>query len=664
MMDQLAAEFSTTLRYFFRRPVVWFWLLAVVVWPALDIFGLGAQGTDPLVLSLNLAIIPVSPVLLGFVGAQLTDMGQARRAPEILRTWPVRPGVRVLASMLVLVLLALLSTLITNAVIGMSVLSTPLTESTWAHCLVAVGATDWLWLSGGYLVGQWVPGFWKIIVVILAPAVWLIATVAGSDPFLNHGLPAGQLIVSLQVAPLSWLTAHVSAIWGYGPYEPLFWTLAAMTVLLGVLWVVIAGLKGFGIDRYLAGALVLVLAGTAGLGLTTTYDLLQVNSVNAYQPLADGYHAGRPSRVRLVNARVTLSRLASNALQATITYTVRPQHALGTIPFFLNPALHVTEARINGRAVSFKNSRSGWDHLSATLARGSTDTIAIQYQGNPALSAAVSGAASQVAFVSPTGLLLPGGDWYPLVGLTGKTVIPWSLNVLHAPPYALMSNVGSIRSTGRSYEAQANNLALIGGHLAGVRFHGVTIDTGTDDLPALRKTLDTRGRVTFTAPGIIANLDTLLAGLTPTPKGRIIWPISNDTPPYNRTVDPVIPEMWPQGSVNAPVQGGVIGALTHSSASSFSFDVFNHFSRTMVNLWLTNGASSVLPTGTLLNEVVSSVMMRVQGGTNGQTIAAIAHLSLRQSATLLMKVRALHTAGRLNHTTLARAITAASGTHG
>lgn len=647
---KLAAEFTLGLRYFVRRRAVWIWMGAVLIWPLCYLLWLGGRGTSPMVLAINLAILPVTPILLGFVGAQLTDMLKAHRAPAIFRAWPVPPWLHTGAPALLIILIALASTVITNG-INLALAPPALWQNggwvitTVMHGLMIVGLTDLLWLSGGYLLGQWVNGFWKLLVVILAPAAWLMASLVVQDTLSNHGLAGAQLFSALEVSPLAWLAGRVSAIWGFGPYNHIFWLLAIVTACLDLLWLSLAGAFGFGLDRYVSVASFLLIGGALTLGVTATTTLDHADTRDVYGMLADSFHAGHPSPVTLLSASVTIHRLQPHKINAAIAYVLKPRDSLHDLRFFLNPALRVTSASVNGRAVGVSQGSFGWSTLQSPLQQNTQDVVKIHYQGDPDLAAAMNGSANWVAFVSSRGLLLPGGSWYPLVGLTGKAIIPWSLSVEKAPPYTLVTSLGRLSPSLQASRKTANNLALVGGRLDSITFHGIHLYVAAEERATLRNTLTSSQAPTDIAtsvsvPSIVWRLNSLLGQLAPKPQGSLVWPLSSNTPPYTRTIDPVIAEMWPQGYVNgsSPARG-VISAL-NEAPSEFSFSIYNHFSRSLINLWLTQGNSSAIPTGTPLNEVVNSVLDVEQGGTNGTLDPAIVHLDRQALPKLLMEVRA------------------------
>ncbi len=666
MTSQWLSEVGAVARYVVRSRILWFWILAMLIWPICYIWLLGAQGTSPIMLSLNLALIPVGPILFGIIGAQVTDMTQAKRAQEILKAWPMQPWLRTLSIITVLVVIALISALVTNGVTIVGVSGRFWQGHAWAIMaledgLLVVGLTDLLWMAGGFVLGSWIHGLWKLLASILVPMGWLIGSLVVADTLMAHGTPYSQLVASLQVGPFSWLVGRVSVIWGYGPYQHLLGPFALLTAVVGMFLVAIAGLKGYGRD----GNLVLG-AGLLGLGVVWITvgvggGLIRLGTVNHYQALASAYHSGKRSKVRLIQAQMIIRNLAVNQIDATTTFTVKPETSLSRVKFFLNPSLKVMSARVNGQLVPVSAlSTLGWHALNAPVAKSSHDSVQISFEGNPYLSAPINGLAYAAAFVSRSGWLLPGGDWYPLLGTPGNAPIPWKLYLDHAPKMTTVTSIGTLRPAGHGAllaQGQANNVSMVGGHLAAVGYHGLKIYTGADELTVLRKMLAPKNSGVAPAGSSVTDLNRLVYQLKPDLKGNLIVPYGSGTPPYSRTVDPMIPQMWPQGVRLSYSSPGVAQALENSATSRDVSAVYNGFGRLVLDLWMTQGMSTIMPTGTVLDHVVSSVLLTVE--TNDQIKSAmLGHLPMKAFPGLLMRVRALHLAGHLTAKTVSAAVRA------
>ncbi len=660
MSRQWWSEILTLTRYVLRGRILWFWIVASLVWPICYVWLLGAKGTSPIILTLNLALIPVSPIVFGLIGGQLTDMLQAKRAGEILRAWPTRPWLHTLAVATVLVAMSILSAFVTNlsTVVGTSSQfwqGSSWATTAWADGMLVVGLTDLLWLAGGMLLGSWVRGIWKILLSILAPMAWLIVTLMVSDNLGVRGASSAALLAPLEVAPFAWIAGHVSSIWGYGVYQHLLLDLGLLTLVMGFFLVAIAGFKTYGVDRGLLIAASVLGISVAGMATGLGGVLLRLGSINSYQTLAGAYHSGQRSNVKLLSAQMTILHMGFNQLNARATYRLVPEATVSRLKFFLNPALKVTAARLNGRLVPVSRlSITGWQVLNVPLVKDLPVSVKISFEGNPALQAPAHGLPHAAVFVATSGLLLPGGDWYPLMGTPAPSPIPWSLRIDNPPPVTVLSSLGLLRSSSHgALEASgvANNLSLIGGHLAGFGYHGVEMYVGADELTALRHALyPKRHGVT-----LAVRLGRLVSQLNPKPEGNLILPLGSGNPPYSRTVDPLIPEMWPQGVQLSFQAAGVIQTIDNTVAAKGMAVVYNGLGRRVLNLWMTHGMSSVMPAGTVLDRLVSSVLQVVD--TNGHFDPQIFnHFPLKELPRVLMQVRMLHQRGRLTEKSVAATI--------
>ncbi len=665
MSRQWWSEILTLARYVLRGRILWFWIAASLVWPTCDVWLLGAKGTSPIILSLNMALIPVGPIVFGLIGGQLTDMLQAKRAGEILRAWPTRPWMRTVAVATVLVAMSLLSAFVTNlsTVVGTSShfwQGSSWATTAWTDGMLVVGLTDLLWLSGGVLLGSWVRGIWKVLVLILAPMAWLIATLVVSDNLAARGASSATLLAPLEIAPFAWIAGHVSSIWGYGVYQPLLMDLAVLTLVTGFFLVALAGFKSYGVDRGLsivASVLGISMAGAAiGIGGV----LLRLGSINSYEALAGAYHSGQRSNVKLLRARMTILHMGPNQLDARTTFNVVPETTVSRLKFFLNPALKVTAALVDGRLVSVSRlTITGWQALNVSLVKNFPVSVEISFEGNPTLQAPAHGSPHAAVFIAANGWLLPGGDWYPLLGTPATAPIPWSLRIEHAPPVlAAVSSLGRLRPGSHGAlvaSGMANNLSLVGGHLAGLGYHGVHMYMGADQLTILRHALYPKN----SGATLAVRLGRLVSQLRPQPEGNLIMPLGSGEPPYSRTVDPLIPEMWPQGiqlSFQAP---GVVQTLDNTAAVKGTTVVYNGLGRHVLNLWMTHGMSSVVPAGTVLHHVVSSVLQVVE--TNGRFDPPVLnHIPQKELPLVLMRIRMLYQRGHLTDKAVAATIQSVS----
>lgn len=662
MSRQWWSEILTLTRYVLRGRILWFWIAVSLVWPICYIWLIGAKGTSPIILSLNLALIPVGPIIFGLIGGQLTDMLQAKRAGEILRAWPTTPWMQTLAVATVLVAMAILSAFVTNlsTVVGTSSQfwrGSAWASTAWTDGMLVVGLTDLLWLAGGFLLGSWIRGLWKVLALILAPMAWLIVTLVVSSNLVARGAPSAAvgLLAPLEIAPFAWLAGHVSSIWGYGAYQHLLMGLALLSLVMGCFLIAIAGFKTYGVDRGIAIAASVFGISVAGLAIGLGGVLLRLGAINSYQAMAGAYHSGQRSPIKLLSARMTVLHLGANQLTARTTFSLVPEATVSRLKFFLNPALKVTAARVNGRLVPVSRLPiAGWQALNVSLVQNFPVSVKISFEGNPSLQAPAHGSPHAAVFIAARGWLLPGGDWYPLLGTPATSPIPWSLRIENPPPITALSSLGLLRTGNHGdlvANGLANNLSLIGGHLAGFGYYGVEMYAGADELAIFRHALYPKSsRVTMAV-----RLAQLLSPLRPRPVGTLILPLGSGNPPYSRTVDPLIPEMWPQGvqlSFQAP---GFIQTIDNTAAAKGMVVVYNGLGRHVLNLWMTHGMTSVMPADTVLHHVISSVLQVV--ATNGQfDPQMLNHFPLKELPLVLMQVRMLHQKGPLTEKSVAATI--------
>jgi hypothetical protein len=656
-------------RYVMRSRIWWIWAAAAVIWPAAYIWLMGGLGSTPVRLGFNLAVIPVGPILYGFIGAQMTDLEGQSRAREILRAWPTQPLVRTLGHAAVLTGMALVSAVTVTLLILVGAPPAFWSSSNWVLAVVTegiagVGLTAWLWLTGGFLVGQFVRGIWKPILMTLVPAFLLIGSQILSAALLLHpkAAPWNGMVSALQVAPFSWLAGRVSSIWGYGPYEHLFWVMAFWVAVFALFLTALAGRKAFGRARSLTlGAVVLgLVAILLGRGLEGA--LMQTGNIATYGRLANSYHRAQPSPVRLVSAAVTADLTTPNQLTASIVWRFVPKRSLRVLRVFLNPALRMREVRLNGRIIRTMAGPSwGWNVLKVRLSAGVRDTLRIWFQGNPALWGGTVGgpSATALAFVGSQGWLLPGGDWYPLVGR--PTTIPWHLRLKTAGGTDTATSLGIVRGAGAfvAIAGRANNLSLLGGHLGVLAFHGLRLVVGADELPEWRQGLTPPPDDTSYAARMPRRLGAVLAQLRPEVKGILPVPYGPGTPPFARDVDPVVPALWPRGTINMFETGGVFTAIADVASQNVELGLNEHLVRHALDLWLTGGASSDLSAG-LLHHIVSASVANIQGGANGGPIdslwIAIGRLRTHALAAMLMRVKWLQDTGRLTERTAFMAV--------
>lgn len=630
-MSVFGAEFRVLARYVVRSRMRWVWLAAGFMWPASFIWLFGSAGSAPIRLASDLAVIPVGPILYGLLGAQLADMVHARRAQEVLSAWPRHEVARSGALLAVIAGVAGLSALVVNGLLAVQA-AYPFWQSVrwaaysfWAGSL-EIGLVAALWLSLGFLVGQYVRGLWKPLGMIVVPAALLIGAIGYVASGTGRGglHPLATVIGGFEVAPLAWLNPYVSSVWGFGPYDGAFWWLAGLTAGLVVLLVVIACLRAYGRRAAMVAGTIVVAASVGVLAVGAVGTVVGLNARNTYVPLAASFRRMPTAPVRILSATATVDVRRANDLRASIVYRLMPTRSADALQLFLNPALRIAGLRVNGRSgVAIRFRPNGRITLNTSLRTGRILTVSIQWSGDPVLWAADGGVASPgphtgafaATFVGAEGWWLPGGTWYPVL----KTVepAPWHLR-LQAPPQTVSATSLGVAVGGSSARlaGQANNLAILGGHLNGIHFHGVELLVGADEAPIWARALSGRGADPTPMSG--GRVSLVLERLSPAPRGVLVLPAGSGTGPYMRTVDPVLPQFWAPGFVGAISSGNsALNATTNTAQGYGMMDSLDtQLLDQILNLWASGGQSSASPSNPVEEEMICAAEENLQGGAN------------------------------------------------
>ena len=631
------AEFRVLTRYVMRSRMLYVWVAAALAWPASFIWLFGGAGSAPLRLAADLAVIPIGPILYGFLGAQLTDMVHARRAGELLGAWPRHELPRSAALLAALTGLACVSALLVNGLLAVQAAPTFWHSPGWvAYSLrdgvLEVGLVAALWLSLGFLVGQYVRGLWKPVGMVVVPAGLLIGAIAFVASGTGQGglRPFATVVGGFEVAPLAWLNGYTSSIWGLAPYDGAFWLLAGLTAALFLFLAGFACLRAYGRRATLTAGTVVMAAVTGVLGMSAVRTVVALNVRNTYAPLAATFRRIPMAPVRILNAQAIVDVRHPGDIRASITYRLMSIRTADALQLFMNPALRIDALLVNGRRAVTRFHPNGVISVDVPIDPGHVLTVAIRWSGNPVLWAAEGGSGSPgpdtgafaVAFVGVQGWWLPGGTWYPVLKTTG--LVPWNLefkspaNTVSATSLGIASGGSLARLAGR-----ANNLAILGGHISGIPYHGVELLVGADEASVWVRAL--RGRGADPTPVARSAVDTALAHLSPPPHGFLALPVGSGNGPYGRAVSAELPEPWAQGSMDVIFAGDSAVNAVQNTAQGYgmmeSLDV--QLLDQVLNLWASRGLSSAPPSNPVEEELICAAEANLQGGANCGEVNAL-----------------------------------------
>lgn len=613
MVGQVWAETQVLWRYQWRSRAWWIWLVAAGVWPLGYVVFLGGQGTAPLILCLNLTVLPIAPLLYVLLGTRLSEIERGGRARWISGAWPVRPWVRATGQVVVLLAIGLSGAVLTFLCTLWHVDAGFWTSSSWLLYTARDGMGilflgNLLMLSFGYLWGQWLFSIWKSVIALLLPILAGVATVAiGPTTWWHSGWAP-----LFQISPFSWLTDTVSPVWGFGPFERDLALIAGWVILLTFAWWVAiwAGISRTGLSKTWAGFMVLVMI---GISLPLGYGLWQETQGITQNQVVFWAHHGPREPVAITASHISLSLEHSSWISGQSVLVITTGRALSRIPLFLNPEFHITGVEIGRQSVSWHPARQhGWMWVDHPIRQGQTVKVSLAWSGRLILWGEYHGTVS--AFASPGGALLSAATWYPLTSTQGNEI--WQVHIRAPQGLVAVSGYGSLNGSG-SLTGYGQGMNLVLGHLAPIPFSGAVIYAAGDET----------GQVLQALHGATA-LKRLMRDLGPPYPGALVW---NSAMEWEPPFVSLSRAAWPHANLDSPYPAapGMGTALGDNTVNQPVLQMASGLSRRLVNLWLTEGKGLVRE-GSMTHHLVSAMLARYGLADNyrlGPLIGAVGSLS-------------------------------------
>lgn len=593
MVGQTWAEMQILWRYQWRSRTWWIWLAAAGIWPVSYVAFLGGQGTSPLILCLNLTVLPIAPLLYVLLGTRLSEIERGGRARWIGGAWPVRSGVRVAGQVMALLAIGVSGTVLTFLCILWHVDTGFWTSSSWLLYTARNGMGilflgNLLMLSFGYLWGQWLFSIWKSVMALLIPILAAVATVAiGPATWWHNGWAP-----LFQISPFSWLTDTLSPVWGFGPFEGDVTLIAGWVVFLIIAWwaATWAGISRTRLSKTLAGLMVLAVI---GISFPLGYGLWQETQGITQNQIISWAHQGPKEPVAITASHISLSMEHGSWISAQGVLNVTSRVALSRIPLFLNPEFHITNVEVNRHSVSWHPARKhGWIWVDHPIHQGKEVSVALSWNGRLVLWGEYNSTVS--AFASSAGALLSAATWYPLTSTQENQT--WHVHIRTPKDLAAISGYGSLNGTG-SLTGYGRGMNLVLGHLAPVPFAGALIYAGGDETGQVMQALH---RATA--------LTRLMRTLGPPYPGSLVW---NSAMEWEPPFVSLSRAAWPHAHSEFPypVAPGMGTALGDNTVNQPVFQMASGLPRRLLNLWITGGQRLVRQ-GSVTHHLVSVMLAR------------------------------------------------------
>ncbi|PSR34499.1 MAG: hypothetical protein C7B46_05020 [Sulfobacillus benefaciens] len=554
---------------------------------------LGGQGTSPLILCLNLTVLPIAPLLYVLLGSRLSEIERGGRARWISGAWPVRPGVRAAGQVVALLAISLSGAVITLLCTLWHVDAGFWTSRSWPLYTARDGVSilflgNLLMLSFGYLWGQWIFSIWKSVIALLIPILAAVATVAIRPPTWWYSGWAPLF----QISPFSWFTDTLSPVWGFGPFERDLTLIAGWAILLILAWWVStwAGISRTGLSKILAGFIV---TAVIAMSLPLGHELWQeTQGITQNQVIAWAHH-GPKAPVAITASHILLSMEHGSGISGHGIFTMTSRGTVSHFPLFLNPELRITEVKVNRQSVVWQPAQQyGWIWVDHPLSKDQTVKVSLAWTGRLILWGEYHSTVS--AFISPNGALLSTATWYPLTSIQKKET--WQVHIRAPKGLVAVSGYGSFQGTGTlTGRGQGMNLAL--GHLAPTPFSGAVIYAGGDEV----------GQVLHALHRATA-LNRLMRDLGPPYPGVLVW---NGAMEWEPPFVSLSRAAWPSDNLESPYPAGpgVGTALADNTVNQPVLQMASGLSRRLLNLWLTGGQSLVRE-GSMTHHLVSAMLTR------------------------------------------------------
>ncbi|POB11840.1 hypothetical protein CO251_02575 [Sulfobacillus sp. hq2] len=550
----------------------------------------------PLTICLNLAVIPVAPLLYVVLGTRLSESEHGNHPLRISRSWPVYPGIRTTGQALTVLAISLMSALVTFLCSLWQVPTGFWSNSAWLLYTARDGigilfVNTLFMLSFGYLWGQWLFSIWKSVIALLILLIVGLATVVAVQAGFLTGWFSGWVAL-YQWTPFSWLTDTLSPVWGFGPFARDLSLLVGWVVLLTLAWWIVAwaGISRTRWSETLAGLGVFTML---ALSFPLAKSLWHQTQGITQNQVISWAHQGPKGPVAITASHLSLDIGHGTWLKGHGVFHVTSQRPVPRLPLFLNPELHITRITVNQHPVIWHMAHQrGWIWIDHPLHQGQTLRLTVVWAGRFLLLGEYPNTIT--AFSSTQGAILPAATWYPLTANPKRQA--WQVDI-HAPrDLVVVSGYGFVNKSD-SVKGNGPSMELVLGHLTRIPYKGPVIYASSDQTALIHHVLH---RSTA--------LNRLMRNLGPPYFGSLVW---NGAMEWEPPFVSLSRAPWP--SVNSdlsyPAYPGIGTALSDNTINQPILQTASGLPRHLLNLWLTEGRGGIQD-NSVTHHLVSAMLAR------------------------------------------------------